>query len=106
MKTNFLGLHSHFFFPFIPLPSLLSPFVVERILLPLLFSLVKILVPQFDYALLLQNVNMKVANAAFKTKVSKKTSSEERTNERMGAGSFARSESLSSREARLRTIAP
>jgi hypothetical protein len=71
-----------------------------------LFSLVKILVPQFDYALLLQNVNMKVANAAFKTKVSKKTSSEERTNERMGAGSFARSESLSSREARLRTIAP
>jgi hypothetical protein len=51
-------------------------------------------------------VNMKVANAVFKTKVSKKKSSEERTNARMGAGSFARSESLSSREARLRTIAP
>jgi hypothetical protein len=45
------------------------------------------------------NVNMKVTNAAFKTKISKKTSSEERTNSRMGAGSFARSESMSSREA-------
>jgi hypothetical protein len=52
------------------------------------------------------NVNMKVTNAAFKTKISKKTSSEERTNARMGARSFARSESMSSREARLRTIAP
>jgi hypothetical protein len=49
---------------------------------------------------------MKVANAAFKTKVSKKTSSEERTNARMGVGSFARSESLSSKEACLQTIAP
>jgi hypothetical protein len=49
---------------------------------------------------------MKVANAVFKAKVSKKKSSEERTNARMGAGSFARLESLSSKEARLRTIAP
>jgi hypothetical protein len=53
-----------------------------------------------------ETVNMKVANAVFKAKVSKKKSSEERTIARMGAGSFARSEGLRCREARLRTIAP
>jgi hypothetical protein len=52
------------------------------------------------------NVNMKVANATFKTKASEKGSSEERSNARMGAGSFATSESIGSRKARLRTITP
>jgi hypothetical protein len=52
-------------------PPPLSPFVVERILLPLLFSLVKLLVPPFVNALLLQKQKTKKQKNKTKNKKQK-----------------------------------